>query len=311
MLFPEPGTKVSPEGVAVTDPDEIAAADGAGPSAAAIEVESLLRKGQLKEAENAILAVLQQPDKTWEHYAVLGQVYSAQERVHEAREAYQHAVLVAPSYARPHFRFGEFLLRRGELREAEEELRTAIRISPNISDFHASLGAVLLEQGWIKEAHSSLRRAIRLDRKSSQPREVLGKLLAAKGNYRGAEKAFAKAHALDPDSRSMLENLAKVFEERGKTDKAIACTNKILALDPSDDLTATHRDSATDPRKESADPDVPRKLPAVPRSLFEKFRMFWAREKKRLCKIGARSSSRAAPPGDASRAPRGSQPDDG
>ena len=356
MLFPQPDTKVSPEGVAITDPDETATADSAAPSAAAIQVESLLRKGQLKEAESAILGMLQQPDKTWEHYAVLGQVYAAQERNHEAREAYRHAVLVAPLYARPHYRYGEFLLRKGEFREAEEELRTAIRISPNVSDFHASLGEVLLEQGWNKESHASLRRAIRLDRKSPRPREVVGKLLAAKRDFRGAEKALAKAHALDSDSRSVLANLAKVFEERGKSDKAIACTKKILALDPSDadshvrisrqyqqagrldeaeqairaalalqpsaayhdslsrilvaqsraseaiaamseacrldpksqvfrsrlaNLTATHSVSGTQPRKESAGPAAPLDLPAVPRSLFEKFRMFWAQEKER------------------------------
>ena len=64
MLFPEPETKGGPEGVAVTDPDEIAAAEGAGPSVVAIQVKSLLRKGQLKEAESAILAALQQRDKT-------------------------------------------------------------------------------------------------------------------------------------------------------------------------------------------------------------------------------------------------------
>jgi len=68
MLFPEPESKGSPEGHATTDPDEVAAADNAGPSDVATEVESLLRKGELKQAEDVILAALQRPDKTWEHY---------------------------------------------------------------------------------------------------------------------------------------------------------------------------------------------------------------------------------------------------
>jgi len=233
-VSPDSNSKVNPEAVTVTDTTRIVAAARRGPSAAAIVVDSLLRKGQLKEAESVILAVLQQPGKTWEHYIVLAQVYSAQKRTHEAREAYQHAVLVAPLQARPHFRFGEFLFRKGALREAEDELRAAIRISPNISDFHTSLGAVLLEQGWVKEAHPVLRRAIRLDRKSARAREVLGKLLARKGRYGAAERSLTKAHALDPDSRSALAYLAKLLEEQGKTDKAIACSKKILALDPSD-----------------------------------------------------------------------------
>ena len=234
MLFPEPDTKGNLEAVAVTDPDEVASVETRGPSAVAIQVEALLRAGKLKEAESAILAVLGQPSKTWEYYVVLGQVYAAQKRFHEAREAYRHAVLMGPLYARPHFRFGEFLLRKGELREAEEELRTAIRITPNISDFHAGLAAVLMEQGWVKDARTSLRRSIRLDRKSARPRQLLGKLEAARGHYRAAEKSLAKAHALNPDSRSVLESLANVLAERGKTDQAIACTKKILALEPAD-----------------------------------------------------------------------------
>ena len=257
-------SKVDPEAVAVTDTARISDAPRRGPSAAAIEVESLLRKGQLKEAESVILAVLQQPGKTWENYVVLAQVYSAQKRTQEAREAYRHATILAPLQARPHYRFGEFLFRKGELREAEDELRAAIRITPNISNFHATLGAVLLQQGWMKEARSSLRRAIRLDRKSSRAREVLGKLLAAKGDYRAAEKALAKAHSLDPESRSVLISLAKIFEQQGKTDKANACTKKILALDS----------------EKSVDHIAQRDLPAFPQGLFTNLRRLFGRKKK-------------------------------
>jgi len=258
----------------VTGANKKTSAVAASAAAVAAEVESLLRKGQLKDAESAILALLQQPSKTWEYYVVLGQVYSAQKRAHEAREAYRHAVLVGPLQARPHFRFGEFLFRKGELREAEEELRTAIRISPKISDFHASLGAVQLEQGWIEDAHASLRRAIRLDHRSPRPREVLGKLLARKGHYRAAEKSLAKALALDPKSRSALASLADLFEQRGKTEKASACRKRIVDLE-SPDSGAT----GAAPREESAVPLAQQELPAPPRRLIDRLRIFRRRMK--------------------------------
>ena len=220
-----------PGSAAPTRPNRNATA-AADTATVVAQVDSLVRKGELQEAENAILAALLHASKNWEYYIVLGRVYSAQKRPADALEAYRHAALLEPANAKVHFRYGEFLFRRGDLQEAEKEISKAIFLNPRPSEFHAKLGAVLLARGWVAPAHASLKRAIRLNRESPYPREVLAKLLAQKGKYRAAEKSLAKALALAPNSTSALGSLSEILEAQGKTDAAIACTRKILDHDP-------------------------------------------------------------------------------
>jgi protein O-GlcNAc transferase len=220
---------------------EIKSQDVVEADALAAQAESLFSKGRLEEAESAIRNAIQSAlhsaakelQHNWQHYCILGRIWSAQKRTYDALSAFRHAVhLAPPSAAPPHWHLGECLLKKGELSEAEAEIRTAIRLNPRASAFHSSLGAVLLQQCFYDDAYSSLRRALRLDRKNLEPRILLAELLALRGDYRGAEKSLAKAHAFAPKSPRVLWALAKLFEEQGKTDKAVECTKKILERDP-------------------------------------------------------------------------------
>jgi tetratricopeptide (TPR) repeat protein len=217
-------------------PQEIVEAD-----AFAAEAESLFSMGQMEEAEvairKAIRAALKSPvvelQRNWQHYCILGRIWTAQKRIQDAHGAFRHAVQLAPpNTAPPHWLLGLCLLKKGELTEAETELRTAIRLNPKASAFHASLGAVFIQQCFYDEAHSSLRQAIRLDRKNTEPLILLAELLILQSDCRGAEKSLLKAHSLAPKSTRVLWALAKLFEDQGNTDKAVEYTRKILALDP-------------------------------------------------------------------------------
>ncbi|MGA2190029.1 MAG: tetratricopeptide repeat protein [Steroidobacteraceae bacterium] len=217
-------------------PQEIVESD-----AFAAEAESHFSKGQMEEAEvairKAIRAALNSPvlelQRNWQHYCILGRIWSVQKRLEEALGAFRHAVQLAPpNTAPPHWLLGLCLLKKGQLAEAETELRAAIRLNPKASAFHTSLGAVFIQQCFYDDAHASLHQAIRLDRKNIEPHILLAELLVLQGDPRGAEKSLAKAHALAPQSPRVLWALAKLFEEQGKTDKAVEYTRKILALDP-------------------------------------------------------------------------------
>lgn len=191
-------------------------------------------KGWLEEAESAILAALNQGQRedSWRHFAILGQIWTAQNRVHQAMEAFRHVVLSAPQDGRAHWFLGQFLLKVGNLEEADVELRAAIRLYSAISDFQASLGELQLRNNNLQDAQSSLRRAIRLDPRNPHPRILLGELLAKKGKYRRAARSVTRALALVPTSHKALMTLASLLEAQGQTDKAVACLKRILARDP-------------------------------------------------------------------------------
>ncbi len=217
-------------------PQEVVEAD-----AFAAEAESLFSKGQLEEAEIAIRKAIRSAlnssvvelQRNWQHYCILGRIWTAQKRIQDAHGAFRHAVQLAPpNTAPPHWLLGLCLLKKGELSEAETEMRTAIRLNPKASAFHTSLGAVFIQQCFYDDAQSSLRQAIRLDRNNLEPHILLAELLTLQGDNRGAEKSLAKAHALAPQSTRVLWALVKLFEEQGKTDKAVEYTKKILAHDP-------------------------------------------------------------------------------
>lgn len=279
---------VSPGLAAGTSAHEQATSDeGDSGGGLAGKIESLLIKGRLEEAENAVLSGLKRTNSY--HYCILGKVWAAQNRTGEAMEAFRQAVSMAPMSAPERGHLAAFLLKNGELWEAETEIRKAIRLDPELSSYHTTLGEVLLEQRFFEDAHASLRRAIRLNRRNVRPRELLARLLAMKGKYRRAKKVLARAHVIDPSSASVLWNLSKIFEEQGKADEAVAAMREACKLVPANQAyrtrlaslsaTSTITTAESGPSHTSAEPTVRGRLSVSASKLIENMRIIWRRIK--------------------------------
>ncbi len=275
---------VSPDLAAGTSAHEQASGDeedsGGG---LAGKIESLLIKGRLEEAENAVLSGLKRTNSY--HYCILGRVWAAQNRTGEAMEAFRQAVSMAPMSAPERGHLAAFLLKNGEFWEAEAEIRRAIKLDPKLSSYHTTLGEVLLEQCFFDDAHASLRHAVRLNRRDTRPRELLGKLLAMKGKYRRAEKVLARAHAIDPNSATVLWNLSKIFEDQGKADEAVAAMRVACKLVPANQAYRTRLASlsasstvtaaGSGASNKRAGPAVRNNLSVAAARLIEWMRLIW------------------------------------
>lgn len=211
------------------------------PELLAAQAETFFSAGQLEQAERAIQDAIKAAQMSpaagsrthWQHYCILGRIWSAQERAHEALDAFRYSVRIAPpNAAPPHWHLGVSLLKAGELSDAEAEVRTAIRLNPKTSAFHSSLAAILLQQCFYDEAHASLRRALRLNRKNLEPRILLAELLSLRGDHRAAEKELSRALKLAPKSPGVLWAFTKLFEHQGRTDKAVEYARKLIENDP-------------------------------------------------------------------------------
>jgi tetratricopeptide (TPR) repeat protein len=117
--------------------------------------------------------------------------------------AYQNAVRLAPYYAQPHSRLGEFLLRTGQRERAFTEFRSATASDP-------ALLPSLMDLAWKEYGGNAeaVERAVRPQ--SAAARLDLARFLLEKGNTPAAMNIFRGTRGInDPERRRLIDDLLK------------------------------------------------------------------------------------------------------
>ena len=160
----------------------------------------------------------------------------------KAREYFQQAIAIDPSYALAHTGLADTLALMpyyGNFRPsvymplAKQSAQKALELDPNLAEAHASLGQILVNYDYdFKGAEKELKRAIELDPKYSSAYQWLSEVYLYSGNSDQALSEINKALALDPLSMVINNNTGRVFEFGGKQDEAIAQFKKTIELFP-------------------------------------------------------------------------------
>jgi tetratricopeptide (TPR) repeat protein len=135
-------------------------------------------------------------DKEAEVQYKLGEEALKNEKMDEAIEHFQRALMLKPVYAEAHNGLGEILFKKGRIQEAIEHYRQALRLKPDYPEAHNNLGSALVDVGRLQEAIEFFKQALHI------------------------KPDFAEAHY----------NLALAYAKTGRSAEAVASAQKALEL---------------------------------------------------------------------------------
>jgi tetratricopeptide (TPR) repeat protein len=150
----------------------------------------------------------------------LGLVYEANLMWIEARDAYAHAIALAPS--EPSWRLHWAVVSRaaGDISGALAELRRLASENPGEASVDQRLGMALLEAGEFEEAEESFRRVVELAPGAVEGYVGLGDALIRQREYAAAAETLERAAAQAPDYRAARYQLGLAYRGLGDLQSA-------------------------------------------------------------------------------------------
>lgn len=193
---------------------------------------TLTRLERWNEAEQRLRRSLELKEKslTW---VFLGDAYTLQGREHEARRAYQQALVIDPADETAYYSLGVLYSDGGDWDSAARYLRKALELDETYVGAHRELASVLsCVDGQLDAAEHHARRALELAENDEMNQGILGNILVLQGRSKDAERHYARAVHLAPDNGYAHRMLAKCFSDNGKPELARASFEKAIELEP-------------------------------------------------------------------------------
>ncbi len=178
-----------------------------------------LEESKWFDAERQLGAAVEAAPKFAPAWSALGVAFTAQEKLPEARQAFEKSIALDPKDPLPYFRLARLQMQDQDWQSAAKTADTLMRI-----DIRHRFPTVLVDNaviryhlGDLEAAQASLDTALRLDRKHELPRAeyVLGMILEARKEYAAAGEHMRRYLELDPKApdleavRTRIENLGK------------------------------------------------------------------------------------------------------
>ncbi len=165
-----------------------------------------------------------------ESWVNLGNLEASHGNLDGAREAYERALVLAPSFLAAWFNLADLERQVGNDAAGEEHLRRAAAIAPDNGDVQHALGLLQIRQGRRDEAIRTLGRAALLS--PEQPRYALVYALALEDAGRTGEAVVTLERSLDrfPDDGETLFTLATWARDRGDWEEAIGHARRLVEV---------------------------------------------------------------------------------
>jgi len=191
-------------------------------------------KGQNKleeaiEAYNKALVI--KPDYA-DAYNNMGNAHQKQGNLEEAIKAYKKALSIKPDFAEAYNNMGIVLQDQGKLEEAIKAYKKAIVIKPDYAEAYYNMGIVLQDQKKQEEAIKAYSKALAIKPDYAKAYNNTGISLKDQGNLEEAIKAYKKALSIKPDYAEAYNNMGNALYDQGKLEKAIEAFSKALAINP-------------------------------------------------------------------------------
>ena len=163
----------------------------------------------------------------------LGKIYAANGQIDRAAEQYAAALRSGTSDATALGNIGNVLLIAGEQKQALEAYQRALKNQPNDPSLHLGAARVYLAQGKPNEAAREAEQAVALAGGTNPQAQVtLGDISLALGDSAGAKGHFTQASQQDPKLATAVIGLGRATA--ASNDWAVAATyfNQAISIDP-------------------------------------------------------------------------------
>jgi len=192
----------------------------------------LHRRGQLTEAEQIYLRVLQERPDQFEAGNLLGVLRLQQGRFEEALAPVQAALTARPDSVGALMNYGLILHMLKRPQEALASYERALALRPDNAEALNNQGAVLAELARYDEALTSFVKAVLIAPDYAEAHYHRGNVLARLGRYEQAVRSYDKAVAASPGYAEALDNRGNALAQLGRREEALASYDDALAIKP-------------------------------------------------------------------------------
>ena len=197
-----------------------------------------------KEARAALERGLALTPQNARAHALLGYVYSAENRIEAARLSFGRATELEGALGSAWMGLGLKKIKRGDPAGGRADLQTAATVEPTISFFHSYLGKALSAEGRGAEARKDLDLARRLD--ANDPTPLLYSAIEHQRNNRtntaiaeleesirlnDNRRLYRSRFLLDQDRAVRSANLARIYQNAGMADVAVREATRAVESD--------------------------------------------------------------------------------
>jgi tetratricopeptide (TPR) repeat protein len=200
---------------------------------------SYQQAGDLGQAEQTYLQVLQLDTEQPDAWYLLGVVCHVQGRLAEAVAHYERSLALRPAHADTQNNLGAAYDSLGRTDEALGCFRETVRLNPDFADAFYSLGTIYERKGkeeealhYFKESIGAFERVLQRRPELGEARYKLGSALARAGRLDEAVESLEHALGLMPYSAEANHDLGWIQQTRGKHEEALAYFDKALWLRP-------------------------------------------------------------------------------
>jgi tetratricopeptide (TPR) repeat protein len=162
----------------------------------------------------------------------LGVILIKKGQLQEASDHFLKVLETHPDDVDARCNLGLILFENGQIDDAGLQFRRALGIEPNSELAHNGIGSVLLRQGQVDEAVTHFRKAVSLNPADVNARLNLGLAFAQKHQLDDAISEFEKCIVVSPETAAAQANLGDIFLKKGRVDESLAHYQAALALQP-------------------------------------------------------------------------------
>lgn len=162
----------------------------------------------------------------------LGNLYRTQGKIDEARQAYEHAIVIDPSFVAAAVSLADLMRSSNDERSAEALLRRTLDANPNSGPVEHALGLSLVRQHRANDAIIYLSKAATDAPDDSQYSYVFAVALHDTGKPADAIKTLKGALSRHPYDRDLLLTLAAYEYERGNKADTVKYLTLLRQLEP-------------------------------------------------------------------------------
>lgn len=194
----------------------------------------LSRKGDCSGAIGFYERAIEMDDGIALYYCKLGDAYleSKPPRPLEAARVFRQALLLKPDSTLARLGLGLALMAQRDYVAAAGEFESVTRLRPSHADAHRYLGVALIENKRIKDAIAHLSCAIELKPGCPQAALKLGIALRIKGDLISAKATIARAIELEPQCIEAYDELAATYRALGREADSWTALEHALVLRP-------------------------------------------------------------------------------
>jgi tetratricopeptide (TPR) repeat protein len=195
---------------------------------------SLQLKGQLEEAEQWYLKILEiQPDLA-EVYVNLGSLYAKQKQFEPGINAYQSALELQPNLVQAHRNLAKILYQTEQPLQAAEHDYQVLKLEPNsaTAQQYFQVGNLLWKQQKLKEATDCYEQAIKQQPDFFEAYYNLAESLTLLKEWEAATHAYDQAIELNPNFERAYIGLGNILVEKKQWDEAIKYYEKAIECNP-------------------------------------------------------------------------------